>query len=372
MRSNGRLVLGKTYRLLSKWRYLIAGRFHAKYSRVYYIGDRNNWSIEWDARYISNQVRSLTDTPCYSTSVYEGITNQVVHFGSRNSYLRKGIYDAHPSNRVVLTWFHGNEADPNPDIQYMIRKLPESIDRVSKFVTSSTIAKKNLMCWGVPESKLAVIPLGVDLRRFHPSDGVQKHELRRRFGIPNDTICIGSFQKDGIGKEGGFEPKLVKGPDVLLDSLKILADKYNLFVLLTGPARGYVQQGLDNLKIPYRHTYLRNYEDIVSYYHCLDLYLVTSRDEGGPKAILESMATGVPIISTRVGMADDLIVHGENGLLAEIEDANGIAKAASFLIDREAVREQFIDNGLTTALAHDWSNVAMQYYNNVYKPLLND
>jgi glycosyltransferase involved in cell wall biosynthesis len=60
-------------------------------------------------------------------------------------------------------------------------------------------------------------------------------------------------------------------------------------------------------------------------FHALDAYIVASREEGGPKSILESMASGVPIISTRVGQAAALIRHGENGWLADVGDAAGLA-----------------------------------------------
>ena len=115
-----------------------------------------------------------------------------------------------------------------------------------------------------------------------------------------------------------------------------------------------------------------DYNAIVPYFHCLDLYLVTSRDEGGPKAILECMATGVPIVSSRVGMAQDLIRTGDNGFVAEVEDHEGIAGAAGDLIRRPELRRRCIENGLATAAGYDWGAVASRYYEEVYKPLLKE
>ena len=56
-------------------------------------------------------------------------------------------------------------------------------------------------------------------------------------------------------------------------------------------------------------------------YRALDVCLVTSRDEGGPKAVLEAMATGVPLVTTRVGQAADLVRHARNGYIVDVEDA---------------------------------------------------
>jgi glycosyltransferase involved in cell wall biosynthesis len=76
----------------------------------------------------------------------------------------------------------------------------------------------------------------------------------------------------------------------------------------------------------------------------LDLYLVTSRTEGGPKAILEAMATGVPIVSTKVGMAPDIIKEGYNGLLAEVEDVAMLSEQAIRITEDKKLANRLADN----------------------------
>ena len=150
--------------------------------------------------------------------------------------------------------------------------------------------------------------------------------MRDQLGIPRSAFVIGSFQKDGVGWGDGLEPKLIKGPDVFLAALRMLKKNVpELYVLLSGPARGYVKQGLDELQIPYKHVYLKSYPDVAKLFWALDLYLAASRQEGGPKSILESMASGVPIVSTKAGQAMDLIQHGENGWLVDVEDVDALS-----------------------------------------------
>jgi glycosyltransferase involved in cell wall biosynthesis len=210
----------------------------------------------------------------------------------------------------------------------------------------------------------------VDLNIFQPASPAIRNAARGQLGIPKDAVCIGSFQKDGVGWNAGLEPKLIKGPDIFLRSVERLAGQHRVFVLLTGPARGYVKNGLDQLGIPYHHMYLSNYQEIAAYYQCLDLYLVTSRDEGGPKALLESMATGVPVVSTKVGMAPDIMTNGQNGFLADVEDVEGIVGLAEMLVTDQELQERCIEGGLTTAAQHDWNHIALRYYHEVYAPLL--
>ena len=129
-------------------------------------------------------------------------------------------------------------------------------------------------------------------------------------------------------------------------------------------------KGLESHEIPYRHVFLDDYRAIVGCYHALDLYLVTSREEGGPKALLESMASGVPLVATRTGMAEDVVEDGVNGHLAPVDDAEAIvARAASLLGDGEKAGA-FRAAGRGTAEAYDWSVVSEVLYDTVYRELL--
>jgi glycosyltransferase involved in cell wall biosynthesis len=167
---------------------------------------------------------------------------------------------------------------------------------------------------------------------------------------------VGSFQKDGVGWGDGLEPKLVKGPDLLLRAFVSARSRLpELHVLLSGPARGYVREGLERDGIPYVHQVLDRYEDVPALYHALDAYLVASRQEGGPKAILEAMASAVPLVTARVGQAMDIAHHGKNAYMVEPEDAEGladwlvqIAQAPTEELDR--MREA----GLETAARHTY------------------
>jgi glycosyltransferase involved in cell wall biosynthesis len=80
--------------------------------------------------------------------------------------------------------------------------------------------------------------------------------------------------------------------------------------------------------VPYKHAFYKDYPEVGGMFAALDLYIVSSRQEGGPKAILESMASGVPLVTTRVGQAMDLVKHGENAWITNVEDAEALAALA--------------------------------------------
>ena len=170
------------------------------------------------------------------------------------------------------------------------------------------------------------IPIGIDVDVFRPRDDESRLAARARFGLPDSAFVLGSFQKDGIGWGDGLEPKLIKGPDVLLAVAERVAEQVpELHVLLTGPARGYVQgrPGASRDPVPSRAPPRRR-RRCAQVYPAIDVCLVASRDEGGPRAVLESMATRVPLVTTKVGQAADLVRHGENGWMVEPEDVDGL------------------------------------------------
>jgi glycosyltransferase involved in cell wall biosynthesis len=206
---------------------------------------------------------------------------------------------------------------------------------------------------GIDPGKVHRIPIGVDLENFPIVDEARRTRARRELEIPTSAFLVGSFVKDGVGFGEGYEPKLVKGPDTLLAVLDtVRASVPELFVLLTGPARGYVRSGLEQRRIPHRHVWFRSRDQLAGAYHTLDVSLVASRQEGGPKTVLESMATGAPLVTTRVGQASELVVDGETGLLADVDDVDALAAGVTRVRDDVALTIRLRAAGRTRAEQH--------------------
>tara|TARA_B100000315_G_C14574873_1_gene587412 strand:- start:1651 stop:2157 length:507 start_codon:yes stop_codon:yes gene_type:complete len=163
-----------------------------------------------------------------------------------------------------------------------------------------------------------------------------------------------------------MEPKLVKGPDILVKVVKRLARNYPVFVLLCGPARGYVIRRLEQLNIAYHHMLVTHHYDLPVYYHAADCYLIPAREEGGPLSLLESLASNVPVVSTRVGMAPDIICHGENGFLADVDDVEGLTNSVAKFADRPCLREQCMTRGSKTVLNYGWERITHALIDDVY------
>jgi len=136
---------------------------------------------------------------------------------------------------------------------------------------------------------------------------LNKVECRHEFKLPSDKFLIGSFQRD----TEGFDlktPKLAKGPDIFCDMVeKYYKENENIEVILGGWRRQYIINRLKSNNIPYHYFDKPSFEVINKLYNCLDLYIVGSRHEGGPQAIIECALTKTPLISTNVGIAENIL-----------------------------------------------------------------
>tara|TARA_B100000886_G_scaffold337424_1_gene298100 strand:- start:4677 stop:5807 length:1131 start_codon:yes stop_codon:yes gene_type:complete len=335
-------------------------------TKIKYVVEKENWSIKWDGKYISSKINQKLNSNIISISDLPDINkkNKLIHFGSQ--YMWVDWYELMPNDKkYVVSFFHGKKSD-GPKVKEHIEDFLKSQNSIYKVITASSLIQQRLLNWGIPKSKLEIIPIGVDTNLFSMPSNIQRLKIRKKLGLRKDQLIIGSFQKDGQGWVEGNIPKLIKGPDLFVRSVEIIAKQFPVVVLLTGPARGYVKKQLSKRQIKFIHIFAKSYNEIADLYHALDLYIVSSREEGGPKAIVESMASGVPIISTNVGMAKDFIIDGKNGGLVDSFDPKEIAHKSIEIINFSE-KEVIINTAREDVMRADWRNVAYMYWDKVYK-----
>ena len=86
-----------------------------------------------------------------------------------------------------------------------------------------------------------------------------------------------------------------------------MGEERKIFVLLAGYRRQYIIKLLEKYKIEYIYYEKVSFEELNELYNCLDLYIVSSRVEGGPQSIFECGLSKTPIISTDVGIAKKVL-----------------------------------------------------------------
>lgn len=213
---------------------------------------------------------------------------------------------------------HLSRWDPASRLSYLNR-------RVARILCVSDAVRRYLLSFGIPADKLPVIWKGHDPDWYHAAPRAALAE----WGIPADA-CVASFS-------GNVRP--VKGLPVLLDAMEQVPAAHQLHLLVMGHVRDkkIAQRLQEQPRI--HHAGFRS--DAPALAGACDITVVPSIDrEGLPKAALESMAQGVPVIVTRVGGLPELVEHGVSGLLVPPRDPEALAAALQTLATDHEQRRQ--------------------------------
>lgn len=184
-------------------------------------------------------------------------------------------------------------------------------------VAQTTHAEDKLKSMGLNCSK---IPYIADLKNFSSLGPEKIRTLKQAYGIPNDMYIIANFMRDSLGNTLNL-PKPEKGPDIFIDIVESVIQRIGnnkIHVLLAGPRRHWIKTRLREKGIGFTYVgreipgddYPANILELKTINELINisnLMLVTSRSEGGPRAILEAATCKVPIISTSVGLTRDIL-----------------------------------------------------------------
>ena len=180
---------------------------------------------------------------------------------------------------------------------------------------------------GVNRERLVQIPNGVDVDTWRPVDADSRRAARRRLGLPEGrpmVLYAGRFAHQ-------------KGVTDLLDAWQRVNILESTLVLVGS----LVSVGSIGSLAPLPRVIVRDRtENIAEYFQAADILVVPSRSsEGMSNVILEGMASGLPIIATRVGAASEMIRHQRSGVLVAPGSTAELAKAMTELLSQSGQRE---------------------------------
>jgi UDP-glucose:(heptosyl)LPS alpha-1,3-glucosyltransferase len=193
-------------------------------------------------------------------------------------------------------------------IRLMIERKNYAERRYKKVVAVSRGVKRELVeYYDVPEGDIVVIPNGVDLNEFNPTNRLRfRDQIREQLQISSGApvlIFVGNeFDRKGLSFIIGALP-LVKIPE-----LKLL--------VLGGDDKSPYLKLAQRFRVENQILFLGNVEGISEYYAAADILVLPTLQEAFGLAITEAMASGLPVIVSRTaGAAEDLIEDGRDGLL---------------------------------------------------------
>ena len=170
--------------------------------------------------------------------------------------------------------------------------------------------------YGLPEERIRVFPNGVNEQHFHPYD---RRMARQKCGLPLDrpiVISVGQFVER-------------KGPQRVLEAIKGLPEVGAVF-LGYGPQAPSGPQVLFQGVVPH--------EEVALWLSAADVFVLPTMDEGCSNAILESLACGLPIVSSDRPF-NHSIVDEQTAILVDPLDVSAIGHAIAALIGNPTRRE---------------------------------
>jgi D-inositol-3-phosphate glycosyltransferase len=203
------------------------------------------------------------------------------------------------------------------------------------------------------ESRIAVVPCGVDLERFYPMD---KEAARRALELKDgDRIIL---------FVGRIEP--LKGIDILISAAAQLHEDENFRVLIVGgdsrteAELATLRALAERLGIDHHISFVGAvpHEDLPTYYNAADVCVVPSYYESFGLVAVEAMACGVPVVASRVGGLTSTISDGETGYLIPWRCPEPFAERLELLLDNDDLRRSFGRAGREAVERYRWANVA--------------
>jgi glycosyltransferase involved in cell wall biosynthesis len=193
----------------------------------------------------------------------------------------------------------------------------------------------------IDPSRVHVIPHGVDDARFLP--GPVNAEMRRQLGIP--------LSAEVVGFVGRFVP--LKGLLHLVDAFAVVSSRLpDAWLLLAGPTDGFedyvalVRKRIDQLGLASRVVVQTDHLDAAAVFRALDVSVLPSTSpEGFGLVVIESLASGRPVVATRLGGPVEILEGCAAGRLVPPADAAAMAQAILDLLDQSPDERQSLAVG---------------------------
>lgn len=191
-------------------------------------------------------------------------------------------------------------------------------------------------------------------------------------GVPDMDMNVTAslVRKDDaliIGSVGRLDR--MKAHDILLQAITQV-DDVQVIILGEGEQRAALEQLAIDLGIRDRVALLGWVDDPRAYLSNFDVFVLPSRSEGFPLAIVEAMLASRPVVATKVGSIAEAVIHQETGLLIEKDDIDGLAAALRCLKADAALRDRLGQRGREVAIAHFTATQMAKRYEQIWRNVL--
>ncbi|MBI2547982.1 glycosyltransferase family 4 protein [Candidatus Woesearchaeota archaeon] len=218
---------------------------------------------------------------------------------------------------------------------------------------------------GIPMSKIKIIPTGIDLNAFSGTDKShfrhsERVRIRQQLGIAQKEVMILFV--------GLLVPR--KGIDTLILTMHELKhhqlkDKHTIaaskmIIVGDGPCREHYQRMVTKLQLNDTIIFTGWRKDVHNLYKAADIFFFPSKGEGLPGVIMEAMASGLPIVASKIPGNEDLVKNKVNGFLCP-QDPKEYASALQHLLHDQEKQRSYGQHSRERIQGFDWSDIILEW-----------
>lgn len=246
--------------------------------------------------------------------------------------------------KPYVVWGRGSDV-------YLPGKFTKSISKLVLKNANTVIALTDDMkreMQNICSREVSVIPNGIDLTSF---GDLSRKEARSKLQIKEGEKVILFV--------GTLRP--VKGVRYLIEAMSGVNQdhpKAKLMLVGDGEEREELESLVEEFGLNERVKFIGRVqnEEIPQYMVASDVLVLPSLSEGFPVTILEAMASGLPIVATKVGGLPEIIKDGENGILVESKSPDEIAEKVLLILGDDGLREKISGNNRGEAKRYSWKS----------------
>ena len=229
------------------------------------------------------------------------------------------------------------------EIEKNLAKKSTKIIAISE-IQKSELSKIHKIC---PENKIEVIPLGFDLERFNTDKDSKRKEFRKKWNLKEKEIAIGIIGRLVPIKNHKFFV------DAIQEVLKNSKVPIRAFIVGDGEEKQNIINYIKNKNLDFSLNYNPATFQLTSWIKeidrvnsGMDIICLTSLNEGTPVSLIEAQASGKPIVSTKTGGIENIVLENKTTLLSEKNDLHNFSKNLLSLVNDSNKRKLFSKFGL--------------------------
>ena len=229
--------------------------------------------------------------------------------------------------------------------------------KTTKIIAISPIQKEELskvhkIC--KPE-KIEVIPLGFDLSKFYKNKEAKREKFRKKWRIKDSEVAIGIIGRLVPVKNHLF---FIKAINQVISSCSI---PIRFFIVGDGEEKENIIEYINEFKIDYSTddkvatiqltSWIKEIDEVNA---GMDIICLCSLNEGTPVSLIEAQASGKPIVTTRTGGIENIVIENKTALISEINNLNLFVENLMTFISSKEKRKQFTELGVKKSKEFDY------------------